>query len=80
MIARGFGTAAVLMFLVLILFIIARIIGGRGPGQLSKSQLRRRAHESRKDAERLSKRSGERANAVASVSSSSSTTPWGDGT
>ena len=27
MIARGFGTAAVLMFLVLILFMLARILG-----------------------------------------------------
>jgi len=29
MIARGFGTAAVLMFVVLVLFVIARIIGGQ---------------------------------------------------
>jgi len=29
MIARGFGTAAVLMFIVLLLFVIARIIGGQ---------------------------------------------------
>ncbi len=41
MIARGFGTAAVLLALVLILFAIARVIGGRGPGELSERQRRR---------------------------------------
>jgi phosphate transport system permease protein len=43
MIARGFGAAAVLMVLVLLLFIAARLIGGRGAGDLSKRQQRRRA-------------------------------------
>ena len=38
MVARGFGTAAVLLLLVLVLFFIARIIGGRGVGQLSRRQ------------------------------------------
>jgi phosphate transport system permease protein len=38
MIARGFGTAAVLILLVLLLFVIARTIGGRGPGQLTERQ------------------------------------------
>ncbi|MFD8974961.1 phosphate ABC transporter permease PstA [Streptomyces sp. NPDC059593] len=52
MIARGFGTAAVLMLLVLLLFVLARIAGGRGPGQLTKRQERRRAEASRKDAAR----------------------------
>jgi phosphate transport system permease protein len=48
-IARGFGTAVVLMALVVILFVIARAIGGRGPGQLSGRQLRARANASRID-------------------------------
>lgn len=49
MIARGFGSAAVLMVLVLILFAIARLIGGRGPGVLSARQLRARIVRSRAD-------------------------------
>ncbi|HWH97753.1 MAG TPA: phosphate ABC transporter permease PstA [Pseudolysinimonas sp.] len=48
-IARGFGTAAVLMVLVVILFLSARAIGGRGPGQLSPRQQRARARSSRDD-------------------------------
>ena len=48
-IARGFGSAAVLMLLVLVLFIIARLIGGRGPGVLTAGQLRRRLLQSRHD-------------------------------
>lgn len=53
MVARGFGAAAVLMALVLVLFTIARVIGGRGPGQLSKRQARRAARASRRDVERF---------------------------
>ncbi len=49
MIARGFGTAAVLMVLVLLLFALARAIGGRGPGVLSTRQRRARARQSRDD-------------------------------
>lgn len=48
-IARGFGTAAVLMVLVVILFLVARAIGGRGAGQLSRRQQRARARASRDD-------------------------------
>ena len=48
-IARGFGTAAVLMVVVVILFLAARAIGGRGPGQLSPRQQRRRTSASRDD-------------------------------
>jgi phosphate transport system permease protein len=54
-IARGFGTAAVLLGLVLILFIIARTIGGRGPGHQSKRAARRAAAQSRQDAARIAK-------------------------
>lgn len=49
MIARGFGTAAVLMVIVLLLFALARAIGGRGPGQLSSRQRRARTRQSRDD-------------------------------
>ncbi|CAN5353510.1 phosphate ABC transporter permease PstA [soil metagenome] len=52
-VARGFGTAAVLLVLVLGLFLIARIIGGKGPGQLSDRQRRRVAAHSRKDLVRM---------------------------
>jgi phosphate transport system permease protein len=48
-IARGFGAACVLLVLVLLLFAIARAVGGRGPGQLSPGQQRRRALASRRD-------------------------------
>ncbi|MGW7382442.1 phosphate ABC transporter permease PstA [Streptomyces sp. NPDC054794] len=53
MIARGFGAAAVLMALVLVLFTIARIIGGRGPGHLNRRQAKRAARASRRDVERF---------------------------
>jgi phosphate transport system permease protein len=48
-IARGFGTAAVLMVVVVILFLSARAIGGRGPGQLTRRQQQARARASRAD-------------------------------
>jgi phosphate transport system permease protein len=53
MIARGFGTATVLMALVLLLFITARLIGGRAPGDLSKRQRRRRVANSVRDLSRM---------------------------
>ncbi len=53
MIARGFGTAAVLLLLVLALFAIARVIGGRGAGQLSDRQRRRAAAGSSDDLRRM---------------------------
>ncbi|MCX4763651.1 phosphate ABC transporter permease PstA [Streptomyces sp. NBC_01275] len=53
MIARGFGAATVLMALVLVLFVIARVIGGRGPGHQSRRQSRRTARASRSDAARF---------------------------
>ncbi|MYV52845.1 phosphate ABC transporter permease PstA [Streptomyces sp. SID3212] len=56
MIARGFGTAAALMTLVLLLFILARVIGGRNSGRLSRGQEHRRVQASRKDAERFAAR------------------------
>lgn len=51
-IARGFASAVVLLVLVLMLFGIARMIGGRGPGQLTSRQLRRLMGASRRDLDR----------------------------
>lgn len=56
LIARGFGTAALLMILVLVLFVIARLIGGRGAGQLSNRQRRRAVRRSASDARRFDQR------------------------
>jgi phosphate transport system permease protein len=54
--ARGFGAAVVLLVLVLVLFAVARKIGGRGPGQLSRGQQRRRGAASRRDLGRFARR------------------------
>jgi len=56
-VARGFGTAALLLALVLVLFIVARLIGGRGPTDLSKRQQRGRARQSARDLHRFARRS-----------------------
>ncbi|MFJ6652766.1 phosphate ABC transporter permease PstA [Microbacterium sp. NPDC091313] len=53
MIARGFGAAATLILLVLLLFIVARVIGGKGPGQLSARQRRARTARSLDDLRRI---------------------------
>ena len=60
LIARAFGAAAVLMVLVLFLFVLARLIGGRAPGQLSRGQRRRRVRASRRDAVRFAARDNAR--------------------
>ena len=41
MIARGFGTAAVLMAVVLTLFVIARWVGGMTPEKSARARIRR---------------------------------------
>jgi phosphate transport system permease protein len=56
---RGFATAAVLMLLVLVLFALARIVGGRGAGQLTRRQARRRAAQSARDLVRIEARAQE---------------------
>ncbi|PJJ64987.1 phosphate ABC transporter permease PstA [Compostimonas suwonensis] len=56
MVARGFGAAAVLIILVLVLFVIARAFGGRSPGQLSDGQRRRAAEASLNDLRRMTMR------------------------
>lgn len=58
LIQRGFATAAVLMILVLVLFFIARLLGGRQPGQLSNRQAKRMRARSRKDLARFDARDG----------------------
>jgi phosphate transport system permease protein len=55
MIARGFGSGVTLLVLVVGLFAIARAIGGRGAGQLSERQRRRRVAASRRDVERFTR-------------------------
>jgi phosphate transport system permease protein len=60
-IARGFGTAAVLLLVVLLLFALARLIGGKGPGQLSDRQRARALHQSRLDEYRIGVRAAKRA-------------------
>jgi phosphate transport system permease protein len=54
-VARAFGAAATLLVLVLLLFTIARMIGGRGPGQLTAGQQRRRALGSARDLARFAR-------------------------
>lgn len=53
MIARGFGAAAVLMVVVLVLFTIARLFGGRAAGHQSKRQARRSLARSQVDLARI---------------------------
>lgn len=53
LIARGFATAAVLMVLVLALFTVARLLGGRPPGHVSNRQRRSNERRSRRDLTRI---------------------------
>ncbi|MFJ6196618.1 phosphate ABC transporter permease PstA [Micromonospora sp. NPDC092111] len=55
-VARGFGAATVLLALVLLLFLLARLVGGRGPGQLTRGQQARRIRASRRDVLRYARR------------------------
>lgn len=52
-IARGFGAASVLMIIVLVLFVMARVLGGRPVGRLSPRQARRRLAQSAGDLHRI---------------------------
>ena len=58
MITRGFGAAAFLMILVLVMFVIARALGGRGPGQLTSRQRKRILTASKRDVARYASRVG----------------------
>ncbi|GAA1155296.1 phosphate ABC transporter permease subunit PstA/phosphate ABC transporter phosphate-binding protein [Kitasatospora gansuensis] len=51
--ARAFGAAALLLGLVLLLFVVARTLGGRGPGELSRRQRENRARQSAADLARM---------------------------
>ncbi|MFD0742356.1 phosphate ABC transporter permease PstA [Phytohabitans flavus] len=73
MISRGFGAAAVLMMLVLFLFVLARLIGGRIPGQLTRGQRRRRVRASYRDARRYAAREHARRASAAQTYSTGST-------
>lgn len=53
MIARGFGAAAVLLAMVLVLFALARVIGGRPAGELSPRAQRKRILQSQRDLARF---------------------------
>jgi len=53
MVARGFGTATVLLLLVLFLFATARALGGRAPGELSPRQASRARATSARDLLRI---------------------------
>jgi phosphate transport system permease protein len=54
--ARGFGAAVVLMVLVFVLFLIARILGGKGAGQLTRSGMQRAQATSKRIAARVGRR------------------------
>jgi phosphate transport system permease protein len=45
MVSRGFSAGLTLMILVLVLFVTARLIGGRRPGEMSRRQRRRLAQQ-----------------------------------
>lgn len=56
LIARGFATAAVLMVVVLVLFCLARLVGGRPAGTITRRQADRAARRSARDAGRFESR------------------------
>lgn len=60
MIARAFGAATVLLVLVLVLFAVARALGGRVPGELSPRAQRARAQQSQRDLARFTDRNRNR--------------------
>ena len=53
---RAFGAAAVLLVLVLVLFALARVFGGRSAGELSPRAQRKRSRESQQDLVRFNSR------------------------
>ena len=55
MVARGFACAAFLLVVVLTLFVIARIVGGHGPGHVTRRQSRRIAKASARDVARFAR-------------------------
>jgi phosphate transport system permease protein len=53
---RGFAAACFLLLVVLVLFFIARVLGGKGPGDQSKRQARRTKRRSARDLARFTSR------------------------
>jgi phosphate transport system permease protein len=53
---RAFGCASFLLLVIMVLFLVARKIGGWGPGHLSPRGQRRVAEASRRDVERFTRR------------------------
>ena len=53
MIARGFGAAAFLMLVVILLFLIGRALGGRAPGEMTTRRIRRARRRSARDSARF---------------------------
>jgi phosphate transport system permease protein len=58
---RAFGCASFLLVVVIVLFAVARQIGGWGPGHLSPRAQKRVARASARDATRFAERSGKAA-------------------
>lgn len=56
MIARGFGAAAFLMVVVIVLFVIGRALGGKSPGVQTRSRIRRARRASARDSARFAER------------------------
>ena len=56
MVARGFGAGAALLALVLVLFALTRVLGGRPAGELSARAQRNRARDSQRDLARFADR------------------------
>jgi phosphate transport system permease protein len=57
-VARGFAAATFLLLVIMGLFILARVIGGWGPGNLNRRQRRRAERASARDVARFSRMSG----------------------
>jgi phosphate transport system permease protein len=60
MITRGFGAAAVLLVLVLVLFALARVLGGRPAGEVSPRAQQKRVVQSQRDLARFADRDAAR--------------------
>jgi phosphate transport system permease protein len=57
-VARGFAAATFLLLVIMGLFILARVIGGWGPGHLNRRQRRRAERASARDVVRISRLTG----------------------
>lgn len=71
---RGYATAATLLLLVLVLFVLARLLGGQQAGQVSERQRRRRAARSLRDRVRVEANYLEISRQLAEMSAVESTT------